>query len=81
MAMETMKLRILELEEQLPQITTLVSSTPSRSPDLIPSHRTDRTDQVSSKLGGKFEIVQESRLFGQTQAVVHSVVHKNRGFG
>jgi hypothetical protein len=36
---------------------------------------------VSSSLGGTFDVVQESRLFGQAQAVVRSVAHKNRVFG
>ncbi|KAJ8116445.1 hypothetical protein OPT61_g2141 [Boeremia exigua] len=82
MDLTAMKLRIQELEEQLSQASTSVSSpvttSSSRSPEPAPLHH---TSQVTSTLGGKFDVVQESRLFGQAQAVVRSVAHKNRVFG
>lgn len=81
-----MKLRIQELEEQLSQASTPASTAPSSSAPSVsyrpwapaPSHG---HDQVKSSLGGTFDVVQESRLFGQAQAVVRSVAHKNRVFG
>ncbi|KAF2630996.1 putative C6 transcription factor [Macroventuria anomochaeta] len=79
--LESMKLRIQELEEQLSQVSTPASSAPSVTPKFVswlPSHS---TDQIKSTLGGTFDVIQESRLFGQAQAVVRSVAHKNRVFG
>lgn len=80
MDLESMKLRIQELEEQLSQVSTPASSysASSRSMEGVPPQITDK---VKSTLGGTFDIVQESRLFGQAQAVVRSVAHKNRVFG
>lgn len=76
-----MKLRIQELEEQLSQASTPASSAPSLVSRSGQSSTLHGTDQVKSTLGGTFDVVQESRLFGQAQAVVRSVAHKNRVFG
>ncbi|KAJ4366063.1 hypothetical protein N0V95_000290 [Ascochyta clinopodiicola] len=76
-----MRLRIQELEEQLSQASTPGSSAPSvTSKSVVPTPSYSK-DQVKSTLGGTFDVVQESRLFGQAQAVVRSVAHKNRVFG
>ncbi|KAF3003501.1 hypothetical protein E8E13_004646 [Curvularia kusanoi] len=78
---ESMKLRIKELEKQLSQAGTpasSVSSNISRSAVPLPLQG---NDQVTSSIGGTFDIVHETRLFGQAQAVVRSVAHKNRVFG
>lgn len=79
--LESLKSRIQELEEQLSQVSTPASSVPSvtsKPPATSPAHG---IDQVKSSLGGTFDVIQESRLFGQAQAVVRSVAHKNRVFG
>ncbi|KAJ4986273.1 C6 transcription factor [Stagonosporopsis vannaccii] len=80
MDLESMRLRIQELEEQLSQVSTPTSSqsATSRSVEEAPLQG---IETVNSTLGGTFDIVQESRLFGQAQAVVRSVAHKNRVFG
>lgn len=76
-----MRIRIQELEEQLSQVSTPASSVPSLASNSIEPVLLQNKDQVTSTLGGTFDVVQESRLFGQAQAVVRSVAHKNRVFG
>jgi hypothetical protein len=81
MDMESMRLRIQELEERLSQVSTPTSSAPSVTSNSNLNLPWRSRDQVTSTLGGTFDVVQESRLFGQAQAVVRSVAHKNRVFG
>lgn len=76
-----MRLRIQELEEQLARSSTPPSSVPSVSSKSLDSSTSHDVDQIKSSLGGTFDVVQESRLFGQAQAVVRCVAHKNRVFG
>lgn len=76
-----MRIRIQELEEQLSQVSTPASSVPSLASNSNEPVLLQNKDQVTSTLGGTFDVVQESRLFGQAQAVVRSVAHKNRVFG
>lgn len=80
MDLDSMRLRIQELEEQLSQASTPASSISSTSRSAQQASL-QSNDKVKSTLGGTFDIVQESRLFGQAQAVVRSVAHKNRVFG
>lgn len=81
MDMESMRLRIQELEERLSQASTPTSSAPSVTSSSNLNLPWRSRDQMTSTLGGTFDVVQESRLFGQAQAVVRSVAHKNRIFG
>lgn len=81
MQLESLKLRIQELEEQLSQASTPASSAPSVISKSVEFSTLHSNDQLKSSLGGTFDVVQESRLYGQAQAVVRSVAHKNRVFG
>lgn len=71
---ESMKIRIRELEEQLSKATQRSTQSP------IPTSNSN-LETTTSRLAGTFHVHHESRLVGQAQFISRSVMHKTRLFG
>jgi hypothetical protein len=79
--LDTLKARIQELESQLSIAACKTTGTPSLTPKSalpIPNHS---IESVATGLGGDFDVLQQSPVFGQARSVVRNVAHKNRVFG
>jgi hypothetical protein len=72
--LESMKIRIRQLEEQLSKATqkSTQSSTPNSSSDL---------ETTTSRIAGTFHVHHETNVFGQAHFITRSVMHKTRLFG
>jgi hypothetical protein len=82
--LESMRVRIQQLEDQLSRATLKTHHTPvpaldPRLESNIESENAIKT--TTSTMGGTFYVRQESRMVGRSQAISRTVLHKTRLFG
>jgi hypothetical protein len=79
--LDTLKVRIRELEGQLSIAASKSSGTPLLTPKSTLPIPNRSIESVTLGFGGHFDVLQDSSAFGQTRSVVRNVAHKNRVFG
>lgn len=75
---ESLKARLLDMEEKLSQATSTATSVHSKANRGTPPVH---ILQTTTSLAGTIDVIQDGRHIGHNQSISRSIAHKNRVFG